>query len=130
MPHKTVDYIMKNRYECLMALDTRGQEDGVKEIVERLESEFVKEGAAIEQIQKMDKRQLAYTPSNVESAFYVNFVFEAEPFLITKLRGKFKLDPIVFLQHYQLLPNKPAAKNPNYSLLLWPTSTAFCLSEN
>jgi len=99
---------MKNRYECLMALDTRGQEDGVKEIVERLESEFVKEGAAIEQIQKMDKRQLAYAPGNVESAFY-----EAEPSLITKLRGKFKLDPIVFLQHYQLLPNKPAAKNPN-----------------
>jgi small subunit ribosomal protein S6 len=103
---------MRNRYECLMALDTRGQEDGVKEIVERLESEFVKEGAAIEQIQKMDKRQLAYTPSNVESAFYVNFVFEAEPSLITKLRGKFKLDPIVFLQHYQLLPSKPTAKNP------------------
>jgi small subunit ribosomal protein S6 len=110
--HKIVDYIMKKRYECLMALDTRGQEDGVKEIVERLESEFVKEGATIEQIQKMDKRQLAYTPSNVESAFYVNFVFEAEPSLITKLRGKFKLDPIVFLQHYQLLPNEPAAKNP------------------
>src|SRR6201993_5525828 len=95
---------MKNRYECLMALDTRGQEDGVKEIVERLESEFVKEGAAIEQIQKMDKRQLAYAPGNVESAFYVNFVFEAEPSLITKLRGKFKLDPLVFLQHYQQLP--------------------------
>jgi small subunit ribosomal protein S6 len=102
---------MKNRYECLMALDTRGQEDGVKEIVDRLENEFVKEGATIEQIQKMDKRQLAYTPTNVESAFYVNFVFEAEPFLITKLRSKFKLDPIVFLQHYQLLPSKPTAKN-------------------
>src|SRR4029077_3833196 len=95
---KTVDYIMKKSYECLMALDTRGQEDGVKEIVERLESEFVKEGATIEQIQKMDKRQLAYTPSNVESAFYVNFVFEAEPSLITNLRGKLKLDPIFFLR--------------------------------
>jgi small subunit ribosomal protein S6 len=104
---------MKKRYECLMALDTRGQEEGVKEIVEHLESEFVKEGAEIEQIQKMDKRQLAYTPSNVESAFYVNFVFEADPSLITKLRNKFKLDPLVFLQHYQVLPGKPVAKKPN-----------------
>jgi ribosomal protein S6 len=95
---------MKNRYECLMALDTKGQEDSVKEIVDRLEAEFTKEGAAIEQVQKMDKRQLAYAPGNVESAYYVNFVFEADPSLIAKLRGKFKLDPLVFLQHYQRLP--------------------------
>ena len=95
---------MKNRYECLMALDTKGQEDSVKEIVDRLEAEFTKEGAAIEQVQKMDKRQLAYAPGNVESAYYVNFVFEADPSLIAKLRGKFKLDPLVFLQHYQQLP--------------------------
>jgi small subunit ribosomal protein S6 len=97
---------MKNRYECLMALDTKGQEDSVKEIVERLEAEFAKEGATIEQVQKMDKRQLAYAPGNVESAYYVNFVFEADPSLIAKLRGKFKLDPLVFLQHYQQLPAK------------------------
>ena len=36
---------MKNRYECLLAVDTRGQEDSVKEIIERLESDFAKEGA-------------------------------------------------------------------------------------
>jgi small subunit ribosomal protein S6 len=104
---------MKKRYECLMALDTKGQEDSVKEIVERLEAEFVKEGATVEQVQKMDKRQLAYAPGNVESAYYVNFVFEGDPSLITKLRSKFKLDPLVFLQHYQLLPVKnstPARK--------------------
>src|SRR3984957_7178080 len=95
---------MKNRYECLLAVDTRGQEDSVKEIVERLESEFAKEGAAIEQVQKMDKRPLAYSPRHLDSAYYVNFIFEADPSLITKLRGKFKLDPIIFLQHYQRLP--------------------------
>jgi len=97
---------MKKRYECLMALDTKGQEDSVKEIVERFEAEFAKEGATIEQVQKMDKRQLAYAPGKVESAYYVNFVFEADPSLIAKLRAKFKLDPLVFLQHYQQLPVK------------------------
>jgi small subunit ribosomal protein S6 len=95
---------MKNRYECLLALDTRGQEDSVKEIIERLESEFTKEGASVEQVQKMDKRPLAYSPRHLDSAYYVNFIFEADPSLITKLRSKFKLDPIVFLQHYQRLP--------------------------
>jgi small subunit ribosomal protein S6 len=95
---------MKHRYECLLAVDTRGQEDSVKEIVERLEADFAKEGATVEQVQKMDKRPLAYSPRHIDSAYYVNFIFEADPTLITKLRGKFKLDPIVFLQHYQRLP--------------------------
>ena len=95
---------MKYRYECLLAVDTRGQEDSVKEIIERLEAEFAKEGATVEQVQKMDKRPLAYSPRHIDSAYYVNFIFEADPSLITRLRGKFKLDPIVFLQHYQRLP--------------------------
>jgi small subunit ribosomal protein S6 len=103
---------MKNRYECLMAVDTRGQEDTVKETIERLESDFATEGAEIEQVQKMDKRPLAYSPRHLDSAYFVNFIFQADPSLITKLRGKFKLDPIVFLQHYQQLPVKVASKTP------------------
>lgn len=100
---------MKNRYECLMAIDTRGQEDSVKETIERLESEFVKEGAEIEQVQKMDKRPFAYSPRHLDSAYFVNFIFQADSTLITKLRGKFKLDPIIFLQHYQQLSAKVVA---------------------
>jgi small subunit ribosomal protein S6 len=103
---------MKHRYECLMAIDSRGQEDGVKEIIERLEAEFIKEGAAIEQVQKMDKRPLAYSPRHIDSAYYANFIFEADPALITRLRTKFKLDPIVFLQHYQRLPARAAVRAP------------------
>jgi small subunit ribosomal protein S6 len=101
---------MKNRYECLMAIDTRGQEDTVKETIERLEGEFSKEGANIEQVQKMDKRPLAYSPRHLDSAYFVNFIFQADPALISKLRSKFKLDPIVFLQHYQQLPLKITAQ--------------------
>ena len=94
----------------MLAVDTRGQEDSVKETIERLESEFAKEGAAVEQVQKMEKRSLAYSPRHLDTAYYVNFVFEAEPSLITKLHNKFKLDPIVFLQHYQQLPAKITAR--------------------
>jgi small subunit ribosomal protein S6 len=103
---------MKNRYECLMAIDTRGQEDSVKEIIERLESEFVKEGAEIEQVQKMDKRSFVYSPRHLDSAYFVNFIFQADSTLITKLRGKFKLDSIIFLQHYQRLSAKVVAQTP------------------
>jgi small subunit ribosomal protein S6 len=97
---------MNNRYECLMALDTRGQEDGLKELIDRLESEFNSEGAKVEQVQKMDKRTLSYAAKQIDSAYYVNFILSADPSLITKLRAKFKLDPVVYLQHYQRIDTK------------------------
>jgi small subunit ribosomal protein S6 len=97
---------MKNRYEALIVLNTQGKEDTVKDIVDRLESEFQKEGAEIEQVQKMDRRPFSYVAGPLESGFYVNFVFHADPQLITKLRSKFKLDPEVYRQHYQRLRAK------------------------
>jgi len=107
---------MINRYEALLVLNTQGKDDTVKDVVERLESEFEKEGAKIEQVQKMDKRQFAYQAGKLDSGFYVNFVFEADPLLISKLRSKFKLDPEVYQQHYQRLKPKtekrPRAEEP------------------
>src|SRR5882762_3363123 len=101
---------MKNRYEALLVLNTRGKEDSLHGIVERLESEFQKEGAEIEQVQKMDKRQFSYVAGPLDSGFYVNFVFHADPQLVTKLRSKFKLDPEVYRQHYQRLREKTEKK--------------------
>ena len=92
-----------NRYEALLVLNTQGKDDTVKDVVDRLESEFQKEGAKIEQVQKMDKRQFSYQAGELDGGFYVNFVFEADPQLISKLRSKFKLDPEVYRQHYQRL---------------------------
>jgi small subunit ribosomal protein S6 len=94
---------MKNRYEALFVLNTQGKEDTVKEIVERLESEFQKEGATIEQVQKMDKRSFSYAAGELDAGHFVNFIFHADSQLITKLRSKFKLDPEVYRQHYQRL---------------------------
>src|SRR3954463_1007697 len=101
---------MNNRYEALLVLNTQGTEDSLKEIVDRLESEFEKEGARIEQVQKMDRRQFSYVAGPLDAGHYVNFVFEADPQLITKLRSKFKLDPEVYRQHYQRLGDKSEKK--------------------
>ncbi len=94
---------MKNRYEALLVLNSQGKEDTVKEIIDRLESDFQKEGAQIEQVQKMDKRQFSYVAGPLDAGYYVNFVFNADPQLIGKLRSKFKLDPEVYRQSYQRL---------------------------
>ena len=99
---------MKNRYEALLVLNTQGKEDTVKDIVDRLEGEFQKEGAEIEQVQKMDKRQFSYQAGELDAGHFVNFIFHADSQLITKLRSKFKLDPEIYRQHYQRL--KPKAE--------------------
>ena len=101
---------MQNRYEALLVLKTQGREDTVKDVVDRLESEFQKEGAEIEQVQKMDKRQFSYVAGELDAGHFVNFVFHADSQLITKLRAKFKLDPEVYRQHYQKLRPKQEKK--------------------
>ncbi|HEY2614822.1 MAG TPA: 30S ribosomal protein S6 [Chthoniobacterales bacterium] len=101
---------MKNRYEALLVLDTQGRDDTVKDAVDRLEAEFQKEGAEIEQVQKMDRRPFSYVAGKLDAGYYVNFVFHAEPELITKLRAKFKLDPEIYRQHYQRL--RPKVERP------------------
>jgi ribosomal protein S6 len=100
---------MKNRYEALIVLNTKGNDDTIKEIIERLEVEFNKEGAKIESVQKMDRRQFSYAAGHLDSGYFVNFIFEAEPILIDKLRAKFKLDADVYRQNYRKLASKKAA---------------------
>ena len=104
---------MTRRYEALLVLNAQGKEDSVREIIERLESEFQKEGAQMEQVQKMDKRQFSYMAGPLDAGYYVNFVFNADPAVIAKLLAKFKLDPEVYRQNYERLPEKkekPAKK--------------------
>lgn len=97
------------RYEALLALDTRGKEDTAKETIERLEKVIAAEGAVIEQVQRLEKRELAYESRHTKSAYFVNFIFEADPAVIDKLQKKLKLDEDVMLQNYLQLPAKKKA---------------------
>ncbi|MEO7318565.1 MAG: 30S ribosomal protein S6 [Chthoniobacteraceae bacterium] len=101
---------MKNRYEGLLVLNIKGNEDGAKEVIERLEGEFKKEQADIEQVQRLDRRQFSYVRGPLESGYFVNFVFSAEPAALNKLKAKFTLDEQVYRQNYMKLRAKKAAK--------------------
>jgi small subunit ribosomal protein S6 len=99
---------MKRRYEALLVLDTKGREDTIKDTIERLEQDFIKEGAEVELIQKMDKRQFSHVAGPLDSGFYVNYIFWAEPGVAEKLQAKFKLDDTVYRQYYSKLKPKAA----------------------
>ena len=100
---------MKNRYEALLVLDTAGKEDTINKTIERLTKEFEKEGAAVEQVQRLEKREFAYAAGNLDSGYYINVVFEGEPTLIEKLQAKLRLDSDVYRQNYQRLASKKVA---------------------
>src|SRR5437773_10969337 len=97
---------MNRRYEALLVLNAQGKEDTVREIIDRLESEFQKEGVQIEQVLKMDKPQFSYVAGPLDAGYYVNFIFNAGPELFARLRAKFNLDPEVYRQIYHRLPEK------------------------
>ncbi len=95
---------MKKRYEALLALNTRGKDESAKEIIERLEKEFSADGIAVEQTQRLDRRELAYPHAHLKSAYFVNFIISTDPAGLEKLRGKLKLDADVLLQNYLVSP--------------------------
>jgi small subunit ribosomal protein S6 len=97
---------MKIRYEGLLVLNVKGSEETAKEMIERIEGEFKKEGAQIEQVQKIERRNFSYVAGPLDSGYYVNFIFQAEPPVLERLRAKFKLDGDVYRQTYVKLPAK------------------------
>ena len=100
---------MKNRYEALLVLNIKGGDEAVKETIERLEGDFAKEGAKIESVQKMDRRHFSYVKGKLDAGYYVNFIFEATPIVLEKLRAKFKLDAEIYRHNYAKLGVKKIA---------------------
>ncbi len=101
-----------NRYEALLALNTRGKEETVKDTIERLEKTIAATGARVEQVQRLEKRELAYETQHLKSAYFINVVFEASPAALADIRAKLKLDNDVLLQNYlkSLAKKAPEAK--------------------
>ena len=88
---------MKNRYEILLALNSAGKEETNKDLIERLEKTLAAEGAQVEQVQR---REFAYPHDKLKSAYFVNYIVNAESASITKIRTKLTLDEEVVLQNY------------------------------
>lgn len=102
---------MKNRYEILLALNVAGKEETIKDLVERLEKSLVAEGASVEQVQRLERREFSYPHDKLKSAYFVNFVATAESGAIAKIRTKLSLDEDVVLQNYlRKGAAKPAGK--------------------
>lgn len=96
------------RYEALLVLNTKGKEESANDMIEAIEKQIKTAKVEVEQIQRLEKRQFAYLSQKQSSGYYVNFIIHATPEQISGLRGKWKLDSTIHLQHYQKL--KPVAQ--------------------
>ena len=92
---------MSRKYESLIVLNTKGNEDGVDELVGAVAKEMESEGAKLDEIQQLGKRNFAYNARHLASGHYVNYVFEADPDQISNIQAKLKLNDHVHIQHYQ-----------------------------
>ena len=102
---------MKNRYEILLALNAAGKEETNKDIIERLEKSLASEGAQVEQVQRLERREFSYPHNKLKSAYFVNYIVTADSAAIAKIRTKLTLDEEVILQNYlRKGAAKPAGK--------------------
>lgn len=92
---------MKNKYEAIIVLDTRGKEDSIDKILGDIGKDIEAEGARLEQIDQLGIKKFAYNPRKLDEGFYASFHFEADSSAVEKVRNRLKLNSAVFLQHCQ-----------------------------
>lgn len=92
---------MKNNYEATLALNTQGNEESVDEMLRTIETTLRAQGAEIAEIQKLEKRRLAYETQKkrVNEAYFVAIHFSADSAKIKPLRAALKLDGNILLTY-------------------------------
>ncbi len=91
---------MSRKYQGVIIINAQGKEESVDDMVSKIGQEIEEEGAKLEQIDQLGKREFVYNARHLSHGFYVNYHFEAEPDTIVKLRKRLSLNKTVHLQHY------------------------------
>ncbi len=91
---------MSRKYQGLIVLNTKSLEGSVDELVAAVSKELQGEGAKIEKVAQLGRREFAYESRHLSSGHYVNYTFEGEPQTITKIQNRLKLNDHVHLQHF------------------------------
>jgi small subunit ribosomal protein S6 len=92
---------MSRKYQGLIVLNTKSHEGSVDELVTAVSKELEAEGAKVEKIDQLGRRQFAYNSRHLEVGHYVNYIFQGAPETITKIQDRLRLNSHVHLQHFQ-----------------------------
>jgi small subunit ribosomal protein S6 len=92
---------MSRKYEAMIVLDMKGREENVETLVSQLGKEFESNGVKLQQVDNLGKKKFPFAPRHVESGYYINFLFEAEPASVDKVQARLKLNENVYMQYFQ-----------------------------
>ncbi len=92
---------MSRKYQGLIVLNTKSLEGSIDDLVTAVSKELEAEGAKLENITQLGRRQFAYESNHLEAGHYVNYVFEGANDIIAKINSRLKLNGHVHLQHFQ-----------------------------
>jgi small subunit ribosomal protein S6 len=91
---------MSRKYQGLIVLNTKSLDGTVDDLVASVSKEFEAEGAKLDKIAQLGRRQFAYNARHLESGHYVNYTFQGSPDVITKIQSRLRLNDHVHLQHF------------------------------
>ena len=92
---------MSRKYQGLIVLNTKSLEGSVDDLVTAISKELEAEGAKLEKINQLGRRQFAYNSRHLEAGHYVNYLFEGAPDTVSKIQARLRLNGHVHLQHFQ-----------------------------
>lgn len=94
---------MNRKYQGTYALNLKATEQDLDSLVSVITSELEAEGAKLEQVDRLGRKQYAY-PNHAKQThgYYVHCQFEAAPDAVEKIRAKLALNEDIHLQHYQV----------------------------
>jgi ribosomal protein S6 len=99
------------KYEGLFILDIAGKEEGIKDVIDKIEAEIAAAGGKVETVQKMEKRPFSRVKNKRYSAgYYVNIIFQGNPTLVSQLRTKFALNEDIFRTLFSVAPEPKKVK--------------------
>jgi small subunit ribosomal protein S6 len=91
---------MSRKYQGLIVLNTKSIDGSVDDLVSAISKELEAEGAKLEKISQLGRRQFAYNSRHLEAGHYVNFLFQGAPNIVSKIQERLRLNGHVHLQHF------------------------------
>ena len=93
---------MSKKYEALIILKAQS-EQSVDELVQVIGKKIEDNGAQLDEIQNLGRKDFAYPQKHISGGVYVNYCFTAEPTVIDELKSILTLEESVHLQHYRAI---------------------------
>jgi ribosomal protein S6 len=92
---------MSRKYQGLIILNTKSLEGSIDDLVTAVYKEFQAEGAKLEKIVNLGRREFSYESKHLQGGHYINYYFEGPNDLLDKVQARLRLNSNVHLQHYQ-----------------------------